>query len=184
MYDHHAHFEALHSMISESNPDLAVTFKLKRGMDFSSLQSSFELFMNLMQREVDGRQWSSMPEGDRPAAIGLVQIPIPNPHMLVSFYAPQRYVDFLMSPAARVFWKSCHPRCGQLDAGAFKDARRFTAFQLRKASGVDGQNSMVVYLPEVLLREPAPKTDQRPELAPKLVSFRARGAVPAGRALR
>ncbi|MGK7865451.1 hypothetical protein [Falsiroseomonas sp. E2-1-a4] len=181
MYDHHAHFEALHGMISERNPDLAVNFNMKPGLHFYSLQSAFDLFMTFMQREVDGRRWSSMPAGDRPTAVGLVQNPVPNPHMHVSFYAPQRYVDFLTSQAAQVFWKSCHPRCGQLDAGAGSDARRWIALQLRKASGVDGQNSLVVYLPEVLLREPAPNTDQRPELAPKLVSFRARGSVPASR---
>ncbi|MGK7863072.1 hypothetical protein [Falsiroseomonas sp. E2-1-a4] len=179
MYDHHTHFEALHSMISVRNPDLAVTFKLKRGMDFSGLQSAFELFMNLMQREVDGRRWSSMPAGDRPTAIGLVQKPITNPHVHASFYAPQRYVDFLMSPAAQIFWKSCHPQCGQLAAGALKDARRWTAYYFRQSSGVDGQDNMVIHLPEVLLREAAPSTDRRPELAPKLVSFRARGAVQA-----
>ncbi|MGK7865485.1 hypothetical protein, partial [Falsiroseomonas sp. E2-1-a4] len=155
--------------------DLAVTFNLKPGLNFYSLQFAFELFMTFMQREVDGRRWSRMPAGDRPTAIGLVQKPITNPHVHASFYAPQRYIDFLMSPAAQVFWKSCHPRCGQLDAGAGSDARRWIALQLRKASGVAGQNSMVVYLPEVLLREPAPNTGQRPELAPKLVSFRARG---------
>ncbi len=181
MYDHQVHFEALHSMISVRNPDLAVAFKLKRGMDFSSLQSAFELFMNFMQREVDGRQWSRIPADDRPTAIGLVQNPVPNPHMHVSFYAPQRYVDFLMSPAAQVFWRSCHPRCGKLDAGAGSDARRWTALRLRKASGVTGQNNIVTYLPEVCLPEAAPNTARRPKLAARLVSFGARGAMPARR---
>jgi len=68
MYDHHAHFDAIHSMISERNPDLAVTFSLKRALNFFSLQSAFELFMNFMQREVDGRHWSKMPACDRPTA--------------------------------------------------------------------------------------------------------------------
>jgi len=123
--------------------------------------------------------------GVRPAdSIGLVQYLSPKPHVHASFYAPQRYVDFLMSPAAQIFWKSCHPQCGQMDAGALKDARSWTAYYFRRSSGVDGQDNMLVYLPEVLQREAAPNTDQRPELAPKLVSFRARGTALAGRALR
>lgn len=65
-------------------------------------------------------------------------------------------------------------------AGAPKDARSWTAYYFRQSSGVDGQDNLLVYLPKICLLEPAPNTDQRPELARRLVSFRARGTAPVG----
>ncbi len=179
MYDHHLHFDALHSLILERNADLTVAFNYKWGLDIRGLQSSFEHFVNMMQRQVDGRGWSSMPVGDRPTAIGLIENPLTKPHIQASFFAPQRYVDFMVSPAAEIFWRSCHRKCRKLNSKAHKDARRWTAYQLEKSSGVDGQTKFVVYLPEVLQREHAPTIDRLPDVPSKLVSFRPRSLVDA-----
>jgi hypothetical protein len=147
MFDRRQHQHALHRFIADRRPDLAVTFNLKRALDFYTLQSAIELFMNRMQREVDGGRWHRKPPNDRPAAIGMFQNPDTNPHVHASIYAPARYVEFLLSDAAKRLWLSCHAQCGQLDAEPPRDVRRWAGYQIRHARGAEALDGMVLYVP-------------------------------------
>ena len=149
MFDRRAHHAALHGMIADRRPDLAVTFNLQRALDFYALQSAFELFMNRMQSSVDGRRWHRIPGADRPTAIGMFEHRDSNPHIHASIYAPTRYVDFLRSTTAQELWSSCHPRCGQLNLAPVESAKQWAGYQIKKAHGPDALDKMMIYVPTV-----------------------------------
>jgi hypothetical protein len=148
MFDRRQHRDALHQFIADRKPDLAVTFNLKRALDFYTLQSTIELFMNRMQREVDGGRWSRIPPADRPACIGMFENRDKNPHVHASLYAPARYLDFLLSEVARELWASCHPRCGQLKVEPPRSVRDWAGYQIKRAHGPEALDAMVLYVPQ------------------------------------
>jgi hypothetical protein len=152
MFDRRAHRSALHSMIADRQPDLAVSFNLQRALDFYKLQSVFELFMNRMQSSVDGRRWHRIPGTDRPTAIGMFEHRDSNPHIHASVYAPPRYVEFLRSGAAQELWWSCHPRCGQLDLDPVRSAKQWAGYQIKDARGPNALDNMMLYVPTVRRR--------------------------------
>lgn len=152
MFDRRAHHAALHSMIADRKPDLAVSFNLRRALDFYTLQTVFQLFMNRMQSAVDGRQWHRIPGTDRPTAIGMFEHRDSNPHVHASIYAPPRYLEFLRSDAAQQLWWSCHERCGQLDLDPVRSAKQWAGYQIKDARGPDDLDNMMLYVPTVRRR--------------------------------
>ena len=152
MFDRRAHRTALHSMIADLQPDLAVTFNLRRALDFYTLQSVFQLFMNRMQSTVDGRRWHRIPSTDRPTVIGMFENREPNPHIHASVSAPPRYVDFLRSDAAQQLWWSCHERCGQLDVAQVESIKKWAGYQIKKVHRAEALDQMVTYVPSVRRR--------------------------------
>lgn len=156
MFDRRRHHEALHQFIADREPDLAVTFNLKQALDFYTLQSSIHLFMNRMQRAVDGRAWNRIPPADRPTAIGMFEHADTNPHVHASIYAPARYVKFLSSSAAHELWSSCHPRCGQLDVRPPDSVQRWAGYQIKDARGREALDRMILYVPQPHAPKPSP----------------------------
>ncbi|MGG5809163.1 hypothetical protein [Falsiroseomonas sp. CW058] len=148
MLDRRQHRDALHSFIADRRPDLAVSFNLKHALNFDTLQSTIHLFMNKLQRVVDGRNWNRVPPADRPAAIGMLENPDTNPHVHASLYAPARYVEFLLSDAAQPLWSSCHRNCGQLDVAPPRDVRRWASYQIKFVRGGEALDCMVLYVPQ------------------------------------
>lgn len=148
MFDRRRHQDALHSFIADREPDLAVTFNLKHALDFYTLQSTIELFMNRMQRAVDGRAWNRIPTADRPAVIGMFENADTNPHVHASIYAPARYVEYLSSAAAQELWSSCHSRCGQLDVDPPRNVQDWAGYQIKKARGPEALDRMILYVPQ------------------------------------
>lgn len=161
MFDRRRHHDALHKFIADRKPDLAVTFNLKRALDFYTLQATIKLFMNLMQREIDGGRWYRKPPADRPIAVGMLENADTNPHVHASIYAPTRFVEFLSSNAAEELWQSCHPRCGQLDVSKPKSIARWAGYQIKKAYGPEALDRMILYVPEVRAEKP-PSTNGNP----------------------
>jgi hypothetical protein len=147
-----------------------VTFNLKRALDFYSLQSTIELFMNRMQRAVDGGQWYRRPPANRPAAIGMFENRDKNPHVHASLYAPARYVEFLVSEAAQRLWRSCHPRCGQLDAGVPRNVRDWAGYQIKEVRGPEAQDAMVLYVPGRRVRKSSHKPRETKSSTRKVAS--------------
>lgn len=176
MFDRRQHYDALHRFIADRQPDLAITFNLKRALDFYSLQSTIELFMNRMQRAVDGGRWYRRPPADRPAAIGMFENRDKNPYVHASLYAPARYVEFLVSEAAQELWASCHPRCGQLKVEPPRSVRDWAGYQIKRAHGPEALDAMVLYVPQVHVAKSKRSARKTAHSARKLAPGRPRRA--------
>lgn len=147
MPDFRALRTAWNRLLAEQQPDALLTFNLHHALTVFTLQRLVTDFVNRMQREIDGRNWSRLPAQDRPRTIGIVEHPDTNPHAHVALSAPPRFVEFVFSDAAQALWHRCHPHAGQFHAERVSDAAGLAAYMLKDLHVGEGVDRLFVYMP-------------------------------------
>lgn len=107
---------AFRDRVMAQNPQMMVTFNYARQVTYDQMQAHVIDFANKMQRCVLGRGWMKRDLVDRPYLLGAVEHLDTKSHVHAALIAPEVFVDFAASPAAKALWKSIHNRCGQLHA--------------------------------------------------------------------
>lgn len=147
MPDFHPLRAAWCRFMADQQPDAFLTFNLYHALPVPMLHRLVKDFLNRMQREVDGRNWSRFPPEDRLRAVGTVEHPNSNPHMHLALVAPSRHLDFVFSGAALALWRRCHVNAGQFHAKPATDAAGLARYSLKDLRHSADLDHLFVYAP-------------------------------------
>ena len=139
--------QAFRDHIVAQNPQMMITFNYDRQVSFDQMQAHVIDFTNRMQRRVLGRAWMSKDPVHRPFLIGVAEHLDANSHVHAALIAPEAFIDFAESPAAKALWTSIHDRCGPLHAKRTRNVKAMAAYIAKTLYRDNSLDRAIYYTP-------------------------------------